>query len=229
MKNRAAIYFMLVLIVLYPFINDSTAFYSIQGSLVTDKLHGSKEIIIIEGIYFLVIDNTGLVSKDFERNDTYVEYAILFNATWNEDTTGEGLIHNGSYLMIPFSFIYEDVYVTEITIAFNSTSKVSSFVTTDVGFAQFLAELADLEPESIRPLIIVIAVVGSVLAVIIIFVSFRTRRVSPLSNIFKRSRRRLLQPVKCDSCGKENLPGTTICEFCEARIKDTGEKIRSIG
>ncbi|MHA1955128.1 MAG: hypothetical protein ACXAAM_05265 [Candidatus Heimdallarchaeaceae archaeon] len=228
MKSRLAIYFMLILIVLFPFINDSTAFYSLQGSQVTDKLHGSNEIIIIEGIYFLVIDNTGLVSKNFERNDTYVEYAILFNATWNEDITGEGVINNGSYLMVPFSFEYEDVYVTEITIAFNSTSRVSSFVTTDAGFTQFLAELADLEPEPMRPLIISIAVVGGVLAVMIIFISMRTRRVIPLSRIF-RKRRRYLPPVNCDSCGKENPPGTTICEFCEARIKDTGEKIRSIG
>ncbi|MCG3225990.1 MAG: hypothetical protein H7645_03665 [Candidatus Heimdallarchaeota archaeon] len=228
MKSRIAIYFMLVLIVLYPFINDSSAFYSIQGSLVTDKLHGLEEIIIVEGIYFLVIDNTGLVSKNFERNDTYVEYAIMFNATWNEDITGEGVIHNGSYLMVPFSFEYEDVYVTEITITFDSTSRVSSFVTTDAGFTQFIAELADLEQESMRPLIISISVVGSVLAVLIVFISLRTRRVTPLSRIFRR-RRRHLQPVRCDSCGEENPPGTTICEFCEARIKDTGEKIRSIG
>ena len=228
MKNRVAIYFMIILIGLFFYINDSTAFYSIQGSLVSDKLHASNDIIIIEGIYFFVIDNTGIVSKDFDRNDTYVEYIIRFNATWDEDVSGEGYIFNGSYLMIPFSFEYEDVYVTEITLEFNSTSRVSSFVTTDSGLAQYHEEVADLEPESMRPFIITVVIVGAVLAVLIAFISLRTRRVTPLSRIFRRARRRL-QPVKCDSCGKENPPGTTVCEFCEARIKDTGEKIRSIG
>ena len=63
MKKRAAVYFMIMFIGLFLFINDSRAFYSIQGSLVTESLHGEKEIIIIEGIYFFVIDNTGIVSR----------------------------------------------------------------------------------------------------------------------------------------------------------------------
>ncbi|NPD90419.1 MAG: zinc ribbon domain-containing protein [Asgard group archaeon] len=228
MKNRTAIYFIIMLIGLLFFINDSSAFYSIQGSLVIDKFHSINEIIIIEGIYFFVIDNTGIVSNNFDRNDTYVEYAIRFNATWNEDKTGEVLIYNGSYVMIPISFEFEDVFVTEISLEFNSTSRVSSFVTSDTGFANYLEDIAKLEPDSMIPVIITVVAVGAFLAVLVVFISFRTRRVTPISRIFRKTRRPL-PAVKCDSCGEENPPGTTICKFCDARIKDTGEKIRSIG
>jgi hypothetical protein len=228
MKSRVSIYFLLILFLSYTFINDSSAFYSIQGSLVIDKTKGSNDIIIIEGIYFFIIDNTGLVSGNFERNDSFVEYAIKFNATWNEDTIGQQLVQNGSYLMIPFSFEYDDYYVTEITIEFNASSRVSTFVTTDSGLAQYHEELRELEPKSMRPVIISVSVVGGIIALLIVFITFRTRRVTPISRIFRRTRRHL-EPVMCDNCGKENLPGTTICEFCEARIKRTGEKIRSIG
>lgn len=228
MKSRVSIYFLLILFISCTFIDDSSAFYSIQGSLVIDKTRGSNEIIIVEGIYFFVIDNTGLVSGNFERNDSFVEYAIKFNATWNEDTVGQQLVQNGSYLMIPFSFEYEDYYVTEITIEFNSTNRVSTFVTTDSGLAQYHEELRELEPESMRSVIISVSIVGGTLALLIVFITFRTRRVTPISRIFRRTRRHF-EPVKCDNCGKENPPGTTICDYCEARIKHTGEKIRSIG
>jgi hypothetical protein len=130
--------------------------------------------------------------------------------------------------MVPFSFEYEDVYVTEITVEFNATSRVSAFVTTDNGLAQYHEELRGLEPKSMRPVIISVSIVGSSLTIIIVYVSLRTRRVAPLSRIFRRSRKKL-KPVICDTCGEENPPGTTICDFCEARIKYTGEKIRTIG
>ena len=68
MKKKKVVSFLFIVYLLHPIIIENTAFYSIQGSLVIDKNQGSSNIIIIEGIYFFVIDNTGLVSDNFKRN-----------------------------------------------------------------------------------------------------------------------------------------------------------------
>ena len=78
MKKKVILFSIFLTLLITPHIGQALSFSYVHGSLIEDRRYGLVNFIIEEGYYFLVIDNTGIVTDDYDRYDSYVIYMLSF-------------------------------------------------------------------------------------------------------------------------------------------------------
>ncbi len=153
------------MLLLAPHIGQAISFSYVPGSLIKDRRYGLSNCIIEEGYYFLVIDNTGVVTDDYDRYDSYVIYSISFSEEGIDTIDGTGTIAEDNYFVVSFNFDLEGVYVTECRIEIHASNDVSAFITDYLGLAEYYDEVGRIDINVKRQLIYTIVGVGGALAI----------------------------------------------------------------
>jgi len=165
MKKKAIVLSLLLTLLVAPHISQALSFSYVPGSLIKDKRYGLANCIIEEGFYFLVLDNTGVVTGNYERNDSYVIYEMSFSEEGIYPIEGSGTIAEDNYFVISFNFNLTNVYVTECRIEIHASNSISVFVTDYLGLAEYYDEVGRIDIDVKRQLIYTIVGVGGTLAI----------------------------------------------------------------
>ncbi len=229
MKKNLGITCFVLLLIIAPFFTVALPIYVIPGTLVEDMIYDYYTIILDESDYFIVIDNTGIITEDYNRVDSYVIYSLTFSEAGMEGVEGSITIKAKEYEVIAVDWTLSSVSFSEVLFEIHSSKRITAFLTDYTGLTQYIEDVSNLVAFNLRPIIISAGVVGGIFVILIIVVIINTNRIGRIDRIMKRSREALLQPIECDNCGEINKPGSTICEFCEHRIKITGERFMNIG
>ena len=163
-KQSLAFGFFLALLVA-PIMGQALFNDYVPGSLIKDKISGQKTCIVEEGFYFLVIDNTGVITGDFDRNNSYVVFFLSFSEADIDTIEGSGTVDEDNYFVLSFNFNLTSIYVTECTIEIYASNRVSIFLVDYLGLAEYYDEVGSIDINIKRQLIWTIVGVGSFLAV----------------------------------------------------------------
>lgn len=159
--------------------NSSYAFYYIEGSMFEEIIYTEFELILDERDYYLVIDNTGYISRNYIRNESFVCGVIVFRAKYS------------TYLEFNFilnSSLAESQY-RSISLLINepgnmsfkiiATEEVTVFVTTLQGLEQFESEISEFLDEGgkYRTTYILIGIIGSLLIMSVATVIYARKRI----------------------------------------------------
>ena len=164
MKHKTLTVNLLLLILLVPIFGQAISFDYVPGSLIKDRLFGISNCIVEEGYYFLVIDNTGVVTDDYDRNDSYVLYLVEFSEDINT-IEGSVTVAEGNYFVLSFNFKLTGVVVTECYIEIHGSNRVSVFITDYLGLAEYYEQVGKIDIDVRKQLIYTIVGVGCALAV----------------------------------------------------------------
>ena len=123
--------------------NSSYAFYYIEGSMFEEIIYTEFELILDERDYYLVIDNTGYISRNYIRNESFVCGVIVFRAKYS--TYMEfNFILNSSLAESQYRSI--SLLINEpgnMSFKIIATEEVTVFVTTLQGLEQFESEISE--------------------------------------------------------------------------------------
>ena len=229
MKKNLGITCFVILLVIAPFFTTALPIYVIPGTLVEDITYDFYTIELDERDYFLVIDNTGIITEDYNRVDSYVIYSLTFSEPGLEGVEGSLTVKAKEYEVIAVDWTTSSVFSSEVQFDIHASKKITAFLTDYTGLTQYIEDVSNLVAFNLKPIIISASIIGGILVILIVVVIINTNRIGRIDRIMKRSREALLQPIECDNCGEINKPGSTICEFCDHRIKITGERFMNIG
>ena len=165
MKKKSLVFGLFLMLLLAPHIGQAISFSYVPGSLIKDRRYGLSNCIIEEGYYFLVIDNTGVVTDNYDRYDAYVIYEMSFTEEGLNSLVGSGTVSEDNYYVISFNFNLTSVYVTECQIEIHSSNDVSAFITDYLGLADYYDEVGRIDIDVKRQLIYTIVGVGGALAI----------------------------------------------------------------
>lgn len=186
MKKKAIVLSLFLALLLTPHIGQAFSFSYVPGSLINDRRYGLANFIIEEGYYFLVIDNTGIVTDNYKRNDSFVIYLMSFSEEGLDPLEGSGTVAEDNYFVISFNFELSGVYVTECRIEIHASNSVSAFITDYLGLAEYYDEVGRIDIDVRRQLIYTIVGVGGALAISIgIATFFILRKIRQQDSVIK--------------------------------------------
>ena len=166
-RNFALLTGILIVILLSTRVSSIPSFY-IPDTLVEDKLYSEYTAIIQEGYYFLVFDNTGFITGNFNRNHSYVIYFLEFEAANIDTISGQHNVTENDYEIVTFNFDVPETYITHIYFKMYASQRISSFIVDYHGLAQYFELIGNINEEHQRTILIV---VSSVSGGIIIFLA----------------------------------------------------------
>ena len=230
MNKKSAVLGIAIILLCSSFVSEAYPFQYMPGSLVEDKLYASFNVIISEGFYFLVIDNTGAVSKKSIRNDAYIIYDLTFSHEELDSFSDSLTINEDDYLVISFNFNLTGIFVTEAFFEIRSSRRVSAFITDSDGLAEYFREVGRLAINIQRPIVYTISAFGAALVVSIILSSFITHKKEERDELITRTPvDKVDEPGYCRYCGKTIKSDIKICNACKRRINKMGRIQGNIG
>ncbi len=186
MKKKAIVLSLLLTLLVAPHIGQALSFHYVPGSLLKDTRYGLANCIIKEGFYFLVLDNTGVVTDDYERNDSYVIYEMSFSEEGIDSIEGAGTVTGDNYFVISFNFELSGVYVSECSIEIHASNRISAFITDYLGLAEYYDEVGRIDIDVKRQLIYTIVGVGGAIAIGIgVATFFILRKINRQDSVIK--------------------------------------------
>ncbi|MHA1551686.1 MAG: hypothetical protein ACTSQC_07055 [Candidatus Heimdallarchaeaceae archaeon] len=186
MKKKALVLNLFLVLLLAPHIGQAISFSYVPGSLIKDRRYGISNCIIEEGYYFLVIDNTGVVTDEYDRYDSFVIYEMSFSEEGLNSLEGSGTVAEDNYFVISFHFNLSGVYVTECRIEIHCSNDVSVFITDYIGLAEYYDEVGRIDIDVKRQLIYTIVGVGGALAISIgVATFFILRKIRQQDSVIK--------------------------------------------
>jgi len=230
--------FLSILVTNFVVIN---AFEYDQSSLREEVTEASIHIFLVEGSFHLVIDNTGYVSGEYDREETFVEleiFALNGDPEYVNDTRTLGPhyfwdipINTHTFLIFSIHFVFN----------ITATKPVTIFLTDEQGYYDFEEEIENFdfrEPTNI------FLIVGSVLGGILVLgigVGYieRVRKKTPgREKIRKETKVKTKKPTKieeiaevfyfCEIC-KIDYPGVSkTCPNCGTKLKKVKRKLEEV-
>ena len=178
MKVKSTLLPLAMLAIILPALVTGSPFSYVPGSLVEDRLYDSFTIIIEEGYYFLVFDNTGYITDNYTRLDSYVIFTLEFVEEGINDIDAQRLVKNGSYGVFTFNFDVSGIIVTECTFEMTASERLSAFLTDYAGLAEYFEETAHLTAgQRTKEIIIVAGVASGIIASLIVAIVFMRFRI----------------------------------------------------
>lgn len=178
MKLKSTLLPLALIAIILPSLVTGNPFSYIPGTLIEDRLYDSYTVIIEEGYYFIVFDNTGYITDNYTRLDSYVIFTLEFVETGIDDINEQRLVKNGSYTIFTFYFEVQGIYVTECEFEMTASERLSAFITDYEGLAEYLDETAHLtEGQRKREVIIVAGVSSGIIASLLIAIIFMRFRI----------------------------------------------------
>ena len=169
MKRKTVLLAFVILALILPSTISGSPFYYITGTLVEDKKYDHFDVIIEEGYYFLVFDNTGYITDNYTRLDSYVIYTLDFGEAGVRDIDGQKPVKAGEYALVSFNFDLAGVIVTELYFEMIASERLSAFLTNSDGLAQYFHETGELtKKQRQEDLIIISSVLSSTVGLLLI-------------------------------------------------------------
>ena len=239
MKTR--VFYLVFISIIITSIVQINAFDYDQSSLREEVTEASIHIFLEEGSFHLVIDNTGYVSGEYDREETFVEleiFALNGDPEYVNDTRTLGPhyfwdipINTHTFLIFSIHFVFN----------ITATNPVTIFLTDEQGYYDFEEEVENFDfrkPSNI--FLIIFGVLGGILVLGIVAGYFeRVRRKTPRrEKIRKETKERRKKPTKikeiseifyfCEVC-KTDYSGTTkTCPKCGIKLKKIKRKLKEI-
>jgi len=177
MKRKTALLSFALLAVILPTFVSGSPFYYVPNTLIEDVKYGSFSVIVEEGFYFLVFDNTGYITDNYTRVDSYVIFTLDFAVEGMRDIAAQRPVKAGEYTFISFNFDLSGIYVTECNFEMTASERISAFLTDSTGLAEYFEETADLTQGQRRQEIILVSSISAsivtVLLIVIIVMRYR--------------------------------------------------------
>ena len=146
----------IVLVFLSQTLSRADSFH-IPGTLVLDQKYARYNSILVEGYYFLVFDNTGFLTNNFNRNDSYVIYFLEFFENGTEDVNGQRSVPKDDYVIITFDLELPDAYITYIRFEMYTSESISSFIVDYQGLAKYFELIGKITEEQQRTTLIIVS------------------------------------------------------------------------
>ncbi|MBY8999868.1 MAG: hypothetical protein KGD64_03045 [Candidatus Heimdallarchaeota archaeon] len=221
-----------------------SAFEYDTSSLREEITETSIHIYLEEGNYHLVIDNTGYVSGDYNREDSFVEleiFAVDGEPAYTSDSRNLG---DFVYWDIPIStdtFLFFTIYfIFNIT----ATKPVTVFLTDEEGFLDFEEEVQNFDfREPISAFLIIGIILGSIVVLGISagliekirrkYGFMKPAQTEKLEEIVVAEEPAKLGKVKvlfyyCELCEEEFIDKTKTCSRCGSKLKKIKKEIAEI-
>ena len=230
MNKKIIIVGVIFAILFTSFASEAYDFYIVPGSLVVDKLYDDFNAILAEGFWFLIIDNTGAISAEKRRFDTYVIFDLTFSEEGIQTFSDSLTIPANSYHSVAFNFNQTSKYVTEAFFTMHASRRISAFITDAEGLAGYFEEVGRLAINIQRPIVYSIVGLGVALVGAIILSSFITHKREERDEIItKTPPDKMVEPGYCRYCGKTIKSDIKICNACKRRINKMGKIQGNIG
>ncbi|MHA1200402.1 MAG: hypothetical protein ACTSQF_13850 [Candidatus Heimdallarchaeaceae archaeon] len=176
-KKLGIIAGLIVLTILSRSVSGATSFH-VPGTMIHDTVYGTYNAIIEEGYYFLVFDNTGYLTDNFNRNHSYVIYFLEFAVEGIDPIAGQGNVSVDDYTIVPFNFEVPEVYISHITFEMYTSQPISSFICDYEGLALYFEFIGQIDVENQRiTLIIVSSVSGGIIILLAVNILLVRNRV----------------------------------------------------
>ena len=171
MKRKTALLSFALLAVILPTFVSGSPFYYVPNTMVEDKIYGSFTVIVEEGFYFLVFDNTGYITDNYTRVDSYVIFTLDFAVEGMRDIDAQKSVKAGEYNFISFNFDVSGIYVSECDFEMTASERISAFLTDSTGLAEYFEETADLtQGQRRQDIILVSSISASIVATLLIVI-----------------------------------------------------------
>ena len=179
MKRKTALLTFALLAVILPTVVSGSPFYYVTNTMIEDMKYGSFSVIVEEGFYFLIFDNTGYITDNYTRVDSYVIFTLDFEEEGMRDINAQKSVKAGEYTFISFNFDVSGIFVTECDFEMTASERISAFLTDSTGLAEYFEETADLTQDQRRQEIILVSSISSsiVAALLIVIISMRYRLI----------------------------------------------------
>ncbi len=185
MKRKTALLTFALLVIILPTVVSGSPFYFVPNTMIEDRKYGSFSVIVEEGFYFLIFDNTGYITDNYTRVDSYVIFTLNFEEEGMRDISAQKSVKAGEYNFISFNFDLTGIYVTECDFEMTASERISAFLTDSTGLAEYLEETADLtKGQRQRAIILVSSISSSIIAILLIMIVFM--RYKPIWRIKKK-------------------------------------------
>ncbi|MCG3260652.1 MAG: hypothetical protein H7644_12950, partial [Candidatus Heimdallarchaeota archaeon] len=171
-RKTALLSFALLAVILPTFVSGSP-FYYVPNTMIEDVKYGSFSVIVEEGFYFLVFDNTGYITDNYTRFDSYVMFTLDFAVEGMRDIAAQRSVKAGEYNFISFNFDVSGIIVSECDFEMTASETISAFLTDSTGLAEYFEETADLtHGQRQREIILVSSISASIVATLLIVIIF---------------------------------------------------------
>ena len=178
MNRKTALLAFALLAVILPTAVSGSPFYYVPYTMIEDVKYGSFSVIVEEGFYFLVFDNTGYITDNYTRVDSYVIFSLDFVEEGMRDINAQRPVKAGEYTFITFNFDLSGIIVTECNFEMIASERISAFLTDSTGLAEYFEETADLTQGQRRQEIIIVSSISvSVVAALLIAIIFMRYRL----------------------------------------------------
>ena len=146
----------IALVVLSRPVTSATTFH-VTGTLVLDRRFAFYNAIIEEGYYFLVFDNTGFLTDNFDRNDSYVIFFLEFSVDGMDEVNGQKSVPKGKYEIVTFDFELPGIYVTSVEFHMYASEDLCSFIADYEGLAAYFELIGSINVEQQQTILIAVA------------------------------------------------------------------------
>ena len=178
MNRKTALLAFALLAVILPTAVSGSPFYYVPNTMIEDMKYGTFSTIVEEKFYFLVFDNTGYITDNYTRVDSYVIFTLDFTEEGMRDIDAQRPVKAGEYTFISFNFDLTGIYVTECSFEMTASERISAFLTDSTGLAEYFEETADLtQGQRRQEIIIVSSISASVVAALLIAIIFMRYRL----------------------------------------------------
>lgn len=166
-----------VLVLLSRSVSSATSFH-VPGTMIHDRIYSTYNAIIEEGYYFLVFDNTGYLTDNFNRNHSYVIYFLDFAVEGIDQINGQGNVSGDDYEIITFNFEVPEVYISHIVFEMYASEPISCFIADYEGLADYFEFIGQINIKNQRTtLIIVSSVSGGIIFLLAVNILLVRNRV----------------------------------------------------
>jgi len=232
MNVKGKMSFLLSLIILSLICLSANAFDYETSSLREEATDISIDIFLEEGYYHLVIDNTGYVSGEYEREDSFVSLEIFALNGDPEYVSDSRNLKAHYYWDIPITT--DTFFIFSIRFVFNISASIpiTVFLTDEQGFIDFEEEITNFDfREPIGAFLIIGIILGSfILLGILAGVIEKIRKKNPErkaqvqreeEKIAKTSKLERINTIMfhCSQCNEDYLSASKTCQKCGTKLK----------
>jgi len=217
----------------------SNAFYYDQSSLREEITDISIHMFLEEGSYHLVIDNTGYVSGEYDREETFVVLEIFALDGIPEYVTDSNTLPSRYYWDIPINTDTFLIFTIHFVFNITATKPVTVFLTDDQGFQDFEEEVENFDFTKPSRFLIGLGIVLGIIAVIgivALFFDSLTKKSSEEEGAkteVEEGKPAKLERITevfyfCEQCNADFTSVSKTCPNCGTKLRKIKRKLQEI-
>lgn len=239
MKNKVSLLFLISILFLnFSLIN---AFEYDQSSLREEITEISIHMFLDEGNYHLVIDNTGYVSGEYDREDTVVKLEIFALDADPEYVNDTRSLPSHYYWDIPITTEVFLIFTIHFVFNITATNPVTVFLTDEQGYLDFEEEVENFDFKKPTKTFLIIGIIIGVIFVAGIIAGY-IEKIRKKDSGIKEVRTVLTEEKKkptkldeitevfhfCDECNVDYTDALNKCPNCGKKLKKIKRKLGEV-